>query len=144
MACVAPGGEPPADAPDMCIVRRWVEGWSDDEFGVGWEQDGRLQGAVWARRVAPTLVREPMSGEPLPEVIISVVEALRGQGIGTRLVGRLLELADQVGAPGLSLTVSERNTAALRLYEHAGFVRHSERRDGLLVIVWRPVIDPNG
>jgi GNAT superfamily N-acetyltransferase len=90
----------------------------------------------------PTLLHEPASGELLPEVMVSVVEELRGRGIGTRLIGGLLDLATDVICPGLSLTVSKRNVAALSLYERAGFARHGQGLHGLLAMVWRPSTEP--
>jgi GNAT superfamily N-acetyltransferase len=142
MASLGPGGEPPAGGLDAPIVRRWFEDWGD-ELGVGWEQDGKRQGAAWARRVMPTLLYEPASGEPLPEVIVCVVEELRGRGIGTRLIRGLLDLATDVSCPGLSLTVSKRNVAAVRLYERAGFVRDGQGLQGLLAMAWRPSTEPD-
>jgi GNAT superfamily N-acetyltransferase len=105
---------------------------------VGWEENGGLRGAAWARHVEPVLVRDEATGEPLPEVIISVAAEVRGSGVGRRLMEALLARAQAAGCPGLSLTVSERNPVALRLYESVGFVRHGRSPRGAVVMLWRP------
>ncbi len=98
---------------------------------------GRSTGAArrrWARAVEPMLVREEASGEPLPEVIISVVELARNAGIGRRLMDELVERADGAGCVALSLSVSERNPAAIHLYEQVGFARRGATQTGLIVM----------
>lgn len=77
-------------------------------------------------------------GEPLKEVIIGVSAETRGAGIGRRLLQGLLDRARGAGCPGLSLTVSERNPAAIQLYEGVGFVHHGQEPTGGLRMVWRP------
>jgi GNAT superfamily N-acetyltransferase len=138
MAAFPPGAEPPPDALEQQHARRWLEGWGD-ELGVAWEENGVLGGVAWARRVMPILVRDDATGDALPEVIISVAEEIRGSGVGRRLMEALVARAQSAGVPGLSLSVSERNPVAVRLYESVGFVRHGRSPTGSLTMAWRPI-----
>lgn len=135
MATFPPDTKPPADALDIPQVRRWLEGWGA-ELGVGWEDRGELIGAAWARHVKPVLACDKATGQALPEVIISVAGAEHGAGVGGKLMEGLLMRASAAGCPGLSLTVSERNPVAVRLYEKVGFTHHGRTATGLLLMVW--------
>jgi GNAT superfamily N-acetyltransferase len=137
MAAFPPGREPPADAMQMPHVRRWLDDWGD-ELGVGWEEDGELVGAAWARKVEPVVVRDAATGQQLPEVVVSLTDRRRGEGWGRYLMEGVKLFADIQGAPGLCLTVSEHNPAAVRLYEKTGFVTRDRTETGLLVMVWTP------
>ncbi|MCM2972541.1 GNAT family N-acetyltransferase [Larsenimonas suaedae] len=70
---------------------------------------------------------------------MGVDETHHGKGIGTRLLGAALELADDwLGLTRLELNVYSDNAAAIALYSRAGFEeegrhRHYARRDGVLV-----------
>ncbi len=137
MASFPPEREVPAAALEMPNVSRWLEGWGD-ELGVGWEEEGELRGAAWPRAVEPVLVRDETTGEPLQEVIVTVSAETRGRGIGRRLMEGLLDRARAAGCSGLSLSVSERNPAAIHLYKQVGFVHHGQKPTGGLTMVWRP------
>ena len=57
----------------------------------------------------------------MPEVSIGVLEAWRGQGIGTLLMHELIAAARARGLAALSLSVESDNPAAT-LYRRLGFV----------------------
>ena len=52
---------------------------------------------------------------------ICLREAFRGVGLGRALMGRLLEIAEEVGPPTMSLTVQLANPRAVALYQKMGF-----------------------
>jgi ribosomal-protein-alanine N-acetyltransferase len=52
---------------------------------------------------------------------LAIRPALRGRGLGTQLLERVLLDAVAMGAPAATLEVRRSNTPALRLYERAGF-----------------------
>lgn len=54
---------------------------------------------------------------------VVVDEAYRGRGLGEALVKRLVAIAREQGAPGVSLTSNPRREAANRLYLRLGFAR---------------------
>ncbi len=137
MAAFPPDRELAPDALERPHARRWLVGWGE-ELGVGWEHEGQLLAAAWVRPVEPVLARDEATGEPLDEVIIAVAEQARDAGLGRRLLEALLSRAARAGRPGLVLTVSERNSVALRLYERVGFAHHARTPTGWLTMVWRP------
>lgn len=69
------------------------------------------------------------------ELVIGILAAYAGRGIGTRLFAALLAWAPTVGLSRLELTVMAHNSRAIALYQKMGFViegskRHSLRVDG--------------
>jgi ribosomal protein S18 acetylase RimI-like enzyme len=69
-----------------------------------------------------TIYRVPTGIRAIIEDVI-VDESARGQGIGEALVQRLLEIARERGAKGVSLTSNPKREAANRLYQRMGFNR---------------------
>jgi len=67
-----------------------------------------------------TIYRVPTGTRAVIEDVV-VDQASRGLGIGEALMKRLLELARQRGARGVSLTSNPRRLAANRLYLRMGF-----------------------
>ncbi|MDO5032166.1 N-acetyltransferase [Corynebacterium sp.] len=74
--------------------------------------------------------------EGIPELAIAVEPRFRGQGVGTMLIDAATELAREMGAPGISLSVALANERAHRLYVHMGFVAVGESQ-GHVVLVKR-------
>ncbi len=60
---------------------------------------------------------------------VAVSPDLRRQGIGHELLDRLLFLAGQKGICTIYLEVRDSNTAAITLYEHAGFRVCGQRKN---------------
>jgi len=114
----------------MAHVRRWLDRWSPLEPGVCYEEGQRIVGAAWARKVEPVRARSVV-GEPLREAVIAVEPDRRGHGIGARLIEALVARLREAGAPGVCVSVSERNVNAARLYERAGFVVTGRTATGL-------------
>src|ERR1700728_1551584 len=85
MSSFPPGWRVSAEDRRSDHLRRWLDDW-DDELGVGWEANGRLIGAAWARRVSPVLVRDAETGQPLPELIVGVDRNMRKTSVGRRLL----------------------------------------------------------
>ncbi|MBV7572542.1 GNAT family N-acetyltransferase [Pseudomonas sp. PDM32] len=92
--------------------------WQDEAFDVAWAgRDNRLLtgGDKWlgyvslSRDAGALYIRE-----------LQVVEAFRGQGIGSWAIDQVLSVAHQERRPALRLTVFEDNPARA-LYERKGF-----------------------
>jgi RimJ/RimL family protein N-acetyltransferase len=66
-------------------------------------------------------------------VVVAVLQALSGQGIGTRLFEELETWAVEQGIHRLELTVMVHNQRAIGLYGKVGFQREGRKRDALLV-----------
>jgi ribosomal protein S18 acetylase RimI-like enzyme len=65
---------------------------------------------------------------------LSVTEASRGHGIGTRLIRRAEDYARELSIPVLVLHVERENRGARRLYERLGFVPYGENGTRLRMI----------
>ncbi len=59
---------------------------------------------------------------------LAIVPALRGRGLGTRLLGRVVDVARTRGVETLYLEVRDSNRAALGLYSRFGFSQVGLRR----------------
>ena len=81
------------------------------------EEDGKLQGF---------LVAQTVGGEWEIENVAIAPDARR-RGLGTRLVGELLDMARAQGASAVFLEVRESNRAARALYEKWAFVESGRR-----------------
>lgn len=135
---VPPGKAPPPRAivndPELA---RYVAGWMQrpDDLGFVAEKKGVPIGAAWLRRWSGDERGYGFVDEATPELAMSMLPGHRGQGIGTKLLRRVLSAAEERFA-AVSLGVFESNPAR-RLYEREGFVRVGDQRGDSLVMVRR-------
>jgi len=92
----------------------------------------------WAA-LLPISARDCYRG--VAEVSIYVAESARGRGIGSRLLGALVDVSERSGIWMLQAVIFPENTASIRIHEKHGFrlVGRRERiaqRDG----VWRDTV----
>lgn len=66
-------------------------------------------------------------------LVIGVLEAFRGKGIGKQLLDATIRNAATAGIKRIELTVVSENTDAIRLYEKTGFRVEGERENSLLI-----------
>lgn len=78
-------------------------------------------GGAWAATVFSLYERKLQKSELLMDGIV-VSQAMRGHGIGTRLLEELKQYASAQGFSHIRLDVIDTNPAAKRLYERQGFV----------------------
>ena len=93
------------------------------------EQAGRIVGAVLLYPAGTSLTspRGETITLALPEVrLLAVSPEGRGRGVGEALMRECLRLAQDSGAPGITLHTTEMMQTAMRLYERMGFVRVPE------------------
>ena len=121
-AIYVPEGEA---SPDRSIlyhptISRYVNGWGrEGDFGLIADLNGKPVGAAWIRLFS---VSDPGFGwidVVTPELSMAIDYKFRGQGIGTKLLMKLLNhspLSRQI-----SLSVSP-NNPVVRLYKRMGFV----------------------
>ena len=64
---------------------------------------------------------------------IGVVEEFRGQGVGAALIKAALHQAKQKGLTRIELTVREKNSRAITLYEKMGFKHEGVHKNGIRV-----------
>jgi len=123
-AIYVPAGVPPPDRAILQLpeVAKYGAGWGrpDDLGFVAAEITSRSPvGAAWLRRFSAEGPGYGFVDEATPELSLAVLPEHRGQGLGTLLLGRLLEAAS-LRYPAVSLSVDTRNPA-LRLYRRFGF-----------------------
>ncbi len=124
---------PPGDDPEL------VQGLppSPGASLLALDDAGRPVGAAWWRVREPALVVAP-DGAPVPELVVAVVPADRGRGVGRRLLDELAARAAHHGHDRLALNVHIRNPA-VRLYSRTGFVVAGKGRGPLGVAMVRHV-----
>jgi ribosomal protein S18 acetylase RimI-like enzyme len=64
---------------------------------------------------------------------VALLPALRGQGVGQRLIARTLEAARAFGLSRVELTVRENNRNAIALYKKFGFETEGIKRNALKI-----------
>jgi ribosomal protein S18 acetylase RimI-like enzyme len=64
---------------------------------------------------------------------VALLPALRGQGLGQRLIERTLQAARAFGLSRIELTVRENNRNAIALYRKLGFVTEGLKRNALKI-----------
>ena len=122
---------PPADDPALLLGLPS----SPDTAVVALDDDGRPIGVAWWHLRDRSLVVAP-DGAPVPEIVVAVVPAARGRGVGRRLLDALAARAAERGHDRLALNVHIRNPAA-HLYSRAGFVVAGKGRGPLGVAMVR-------
>ena len=95
-------------------------------------EDHRRVGAAWYRLFAADEPGFAFVDEQTPEATIAVVPSVRGRGIGSQLLERLLSRARDEGYPALTLSV-ERDNPSIKLYERHGFQPIREEDDTLIM-----------
>lgn len=118
---VEPGAEPfPPEFVDRPEIAKYWQGWgAEGDLGVFALRNGRAVGAAWLRVLTGDERGYGWVSDQIPELSLSLLPAFRGKGIGSKLLGELLSLAD-ARFEGVSLSVSK-NNPAVRLYERFGF-----------------------
>jgi len=111
--------------PGECWREADIAGLIADPAGLVRVAAGRAYGEIMP--IGYALARS--TGEEAELLSLGVLTEARGQGLGRRLLNSVAEAAAARGAARLSLEVAVDNTAALRLYEHAGFARIGRRPD---------------
>jgi GNAT superfamily N-acetyltransferase len=123
LALFVPPGSPPADYSVVAQpeLARYVSGWGrrGDDGIIAVASNGEPIGAAWLRLWSEHDHGYGFIDALTPELSMAVRPEARGGGIGTQLLRRLLQRADE-SHDSVSLSVSAQNPA-VRLYERLGF-----------------------
>lgn len=115
-------------------VARYHEGWMRaGDAGVVAEADGAFVGMAYYRLFTADNHGQGYIDPDTPELAIGMDPGHRGQGIGTRLMTELADVARTAGVERISLSVSSGNPAA-RLYQRVGYQYASEHDPELMVL----------
>lgn len=93
------------------------------------EDDGKVVGAVWTR----IMNDYGHVDDETPSFAISLYKKYRGQGIGTRLMKKMLALLKEKGYERASLAVQKANYA-VRMYEKVGFKTVDENDEEYIMV----------
>ena len=113
---------------DLQVYVKDFGGRPDDHCLVA-EREGKIVGAVWVR----VMDDYGHVDDRTPSLAISLYKEYRNQGIGTDLLGRMLELLRRKGYRRVSLSVQKANYA-LRMYQKAGFEMIADRGEEVLML----------
>ena len=91
-------------------------------------------GAAWYRVFSADRPGYGFVDERTPELAIAVVPSARGKGIGSKLLGALLDRVREAGYPSISLSVDRNNAGAIELYERHGFTKVGEDEDSFTML----------
>lgn len=101
--------------------RFYVENWDPVDGGfVAWAGNVPA-GGVWLLWGSAELHGSGFIEEGTPELAIAIEPRFRGTGLASQLLEAAIDLAREIGAPGISLAVSSGNHQARGVYEHKGF-----------------------
>jgi ribosomal protein S18 acetylase RimI-like enzyme len=117
--------------PEIAV---YIDGWGrpGDQGLIAETDTGEPVGAAWYRLFSQAAHGFGFVNAETPEITIAVREDVRGRGIGSALLDRLIARARERGLPALSLSV-EPDNPAVRLYERAAF--HVIQRDTVLTMI---------
>ena len=104
-------------------------GSGEADYCIVAEDGGRVVGAVWTR----IMNDYGHIDDDTPSFAISLYKEYRGNGIGTRLMLRMLELLRNKGFRKTSLAVQKANYA-VRMYEKVGFKVVSENSEEYIMV----------
>jgi GNAT superfamily N-acetyltransferase len=104
------------------------------DLGVVAELPGEVVGVAYCRLFSDDDHGHGYVDAETPEVAVAVRDGRRGEGIGTRLLAALAELARERGVGRLSLSVDAANPAR-RLYARLGYRELSEDESGVRMLI---------
>ena len=124
------------EPPDRSIIELPELKLYYEDFGKGSadyclvaEDDGRVIGAVWTR----IMNDYGHVDDDTPSFAISLYKEYRGQGTGTRLMHKILEVLRTKGYKRASLAVQKANYA-VKMYEKAGFVMVDQNDEEFIMV----------
>ena len=100
-----------------------------DDWGLAAEIDGKVVGAVWVR----IMNDYGHIDDETPSFAMSLYEEYRNLGIGTALMGAMLQFLREKGYKQASLSVQKANYA-VRMYQKVGFEVIDENEEEYIMV----------
>ena len=116
-------------------IAKYVGNWGKkgDEGYIAYDQETlKPIGAIWIRVFSKENQGYGYINEKIPELSIAILPEYRNQGIGTKLIDKLI-IETTSKHPGLSLSVSF-NNPAVRLYKRFGFEVVDQKAHSLTMV----------
>ena len=135
---VPPGSPlPNREVVNLPMLAQYVDSWMKrpGDLGIVAIEDKTQIGAAWIRKWIGSEQGYGFVDTTIPELSISLLPEYRGIGIGTKLLGLLLEKVSQQ-YEAVSLSVANYNTAK-RLYERHGFQEIGEAKEDSITMICR-------
>ncbi len=126
------GIEPPnKDIVEKPELRVYIDGFGSNkgDYCLVAESDDKVVGAVWTR----IMNDYGHVDDDTPSFAISLYKEYRGQGIGTQLMVKMLELLKRNGYKRASLAVQKANYA-VKMYEKVGFRTIDENDEEYIMV----------
>ncbi len=135
---VPPGSPPPnREVVNLPMLAQYVDSWMKrpGDLGIVAIEDKTQIGAAWIRKWIGSDQGYGFVDTAIPELSISLLPEYRGKGIGTKLLGLVLEKVLQQ-YEAVSLSVANYNPAK-RLYERHGFQEIGEAKEDSITMICR-------
>jgi len=107
---------------------------SKDDYCLVAESYEKIIGAVWVRILSGEIKGYGNIDNETPEFAISLFEEYRNQGIGTKMMSRMIDSLKEKGYKQTSLSVQKENYAA-NLYKKLGFEIIKENEEDYLMLL---------
>jgi ribosomal protein S18 acetylase RimI-like enzyme len=122
-------------AADTRAFEQWTETtwWPTLRADYPVRTDGSAEAELIASIHAPALAADGLLDEYPSHLHLDLVERVRGQGYGRRLIERLLAQLRAGGSSGVHLHVASSNANAVEFYRHLGFVELERRTDSIVM-----------
>ena len=104
-------------------LKKYSDGWGrkGDRALIAMNAANKSVGAVWYRLFDEHNKGYGYVDQHTPELGIAVSTEVRGMGVGTLLMGKIIQLALEDGYKSISLSVDPDNSNAVQLYNKMGF-----------------------
>jgi ribosomal protein S18 acetylase RimI-like enzyme len=122
-------------AADTRAFEQWAETnwWPTLRAEYPVRTDGSPEAELIASIHAPPPAADGLLDEYPSHLHVDLVERVRGQGYGRRLIERVLAQLRAGGSSGVHLDVGSSNSNAIQFYRHLGFAELERRTDSILM-----------
>ncbi|MFJ6210438.1 GNAT family N-acetyltransferase [Lysinibacillus sp. NPDC092081] len=104
-------------------IRKYHEGWGrkGDKVLIAFNTENHTVGAVWYRLFDDNNKSYGYIDGNTPEIGMAVSKEVRGRGVGTLLMRKIIQQAKDEGYNTISLSVDLENDTAINMYQKLGF-----------------------
>jgi ribosomal protein S18 acetylase RimI-like enzyme len=122
-------------AADTRAFEQWTETnwWPTLRADYPVRTDGSAEAELIASIHAPALAADDLLDEYPSHLHLDLVERVRGQGYGRRLIERVLAQLREGGSSGVHFHVASSNANAVEFYRHLGFGELERRTDSIVM-----------